>query len=216
MNMSRSQKSLKVVEKFRAPAALYRPSDTRGNGWTVSAKPGMGGEVIIQDQQDADDPKSIVPVVRYQLRHGQDTMNCRIVEGLPIRRENAKTVLFKSASRNNGGVNVKTIFQLVFETTNDTDEFLMWWYEKNGSNKNRYPNSDIKTTPIKRKGTKCTPRKENTKSSASPEEASKPLVESTNQPTLKIGSNKNLENEEYVNIYSEPAAQSQNFMLAFD
>ena len=127
-----------------------------------------------------------------------------------------KTVLFKSASRNNGGVNVKTIFQLVFETTNDTDEFSMWWYEKNGSNKNRYPKNDIKTTPIKRKGTKCTPRKKNPKSSASPEEASKPLIDSTNQPTLKIGSNKNQENEEYVNIYSEPAAQSQNFMLAFD
>ncbi len=132
--MSFDRKALKIDEEFRAPAALYTPSST-GNkgGWAIISSPGMGGEVIIQVQDDAKVSGKTIPVVRYQLRHGQDYSNVRIVDKLPIKRVNETKVIFKSVSSSNNGIRKKTVYALKFDKKTDADKFLMWWYQLNGS-----------------------------------------------------------------------------------
>jgi hypothetical protein len=202
--MAPSTQSLKVIEKFRAPAALYVPSTTKGGGWSEASRPGMGGEAIIQVQDDATMSGKSVSVVRFQLRHGKDVLNARIEGGLPINRKDEKAVLFKSASTSTSGIRKKTIYNLIFTNVEDTDEFLMWWYAKNGSIK-AWLAKDITTkTSLKRKATEPTkcgfaPLQKKSKASIPEEEASvttkvkvrlqsqydkKPLGESTNRKAI--------------------------------
>jgi hypothetical protein len=126
-------KALKVIEKFRAPAALYRPSSAAGDGWSETSGPKRGGKVIIQIQENADRTGSSIAVVRFELRHGQDVMNARILPGLPIHRKDKTSVFFKAASTSTGRIRRKTIHLLKFQNNDDADDFLMWWYAKNGS-----------------------------------------------------------------------------------
>ena len=176
MKTAVSTKSLRVYEKFRAAAALYTPSANKGDGWCEVSRPGMGGEVIIQLQDHATLSETFVTVVRFQHRHGKDVVNARIVKGLPINRINQSTVVFKSSSSNTNGYRKKTIFRVTFENSIDTDEFLMWWYEKNGSIKTwlkEGSNQKGFTAVNKRKNrdpTNCgfTPKKKKPKSSALP------------------------------------------------
>ena len=128
-----SSKTLKIIEKFRAPAALWRPSLHAGDGWVETSGIRRGGQIIIQTQENADDNEGPVAVVRFVLRHGQDVMNARILNGLPIHRCEENEILFKSASTSTYRVRWKTTFRIKFTTPDDTDDFLMWWYAKNGS-----------------------------------------------------------------------------------
>ena len=179
--MAPSIKSLKVIEKFRAPAALYVASETKGGGWAEVSRPGMGGEAIIQDQDDAAMRGNIVSVVRFLLRHGKDPLNARIVKGLPIVRNGTdeKSVLFVSASTSTSGIRQKTMFNFIFTTVEDADEFLMWWYAKNGS---------IKAWLAKEVAelTNCSfaPLQEKSKASIPKEEASKHLCESYDRKSI--------------------------------
>jgi hypothetical protein len=162
--MAPSTKSLKVTEKFRAPAALYIPSKNKGGGWAEVSRPGMGGQAIIQVQDDATMNGKCISVVRFLMRHGKDAVNARIVNGLPIIRNNTdeQSVVFASASTSTSGTRQKTMFNLIFENVEDADEFSMWWYAKNGSIKDWL----AKETSLKGKAA---------------EPSKKPLGESTNQ-----------------------------------
>ena len=238
-------KTLKVIEKFRAPAAYYRPSSRPGGGWVFAAEPGMGGKAIIQLQEDAEsagENKEFIPVVRYQLRHGKDVMNARIQKGLPINRVNERTLDFKSASRNTSGVVLKTIFRFVFESSNDADEFRMWYLEKNGSIEAWIAKEKAAKLAKKRKGTDLTgcglgPQKKKPKLTAFPEqttgkkEGPKPLGDSTNRNSIETKRSKvkakkmngskddereaKAEEEEVVILDYEDAPLSQNWMAAF-
>ena len=126
-------KALNVIEKFRAPAALYRPSGVAGGGWSETSGPKRGGRVIIQVQENADGKERQIPVVRFELRHGQDVLNARILPGLPIHCKDQTSMYFKAASSSTGRIRRKTIHLLKFRNNDDTDDFLMWWYAKNGS-----------------------------------------------------------------------------------
>ena len=88
---------------------------------------------MIQMQENSDNTEGSVAVVRFVLRHGQDVLNARILNGLPIYRSAENEILFKSASTSTYKVRWKTAFRIKFETVDDTDDFLMWWYAKNGS-----------------------------------------------------------------------------------
>ena len=167
-----STKSLKVIEKFRAPAALYIPSKIKGGGWAEVSRPGMGGEAIIQVQDDATMSGKRVSVVRFLMRHGKDLVNARIMKGLPIIRNSTdeKSVVFMSASTSTTGTRQKTMFNLIFTNVEDADEFLMWWYAKNGS---------IKAWLAKE-----------TSNGKAAEPSKKPLGESTNQKSIDEASAK--------------------------
>ena len=127
------KKALKVTEKFRAQAALYSPSTNEGDGWIEVSGPLLGGEAIIQLQEDAKRKSTIIPVFRFQLRHGKDVVNARIEHTLPIYRKADKEVLFKCVSSNSGGLRRKTVYALKFQTKDNTDDFMMWWLAKNRS-----------------------------------------------------------------------------------
>eukprot|EP00531_Pseudo-nitzschia_arenysensis_P008296 CAMPEP_0116127962 /NCGR_PEP_ID=MMETSP0329-20121206/7111_1 /TAXON_ID=697910 /ORGANISM="Pseudo-nitzschia arenysensis, Strain B593" /LENGTH=240 /DNA_ID=CAMNT_0003622079 /DNA_START=54 /DNA_END=776 /DNA_ORIENTATION=+ len=131
----KTSKSLKVVEKFRAKAALYIPSKWKGGGWLETSGPDGGGEAIIQLQENADikENRGLVPVVRFQLRHGKDVLNARILGGLPLRRKDKHTVYFKALSSTTSGIRRKTVHVFKFIEESDADDFEMWWYAKNGS-----------------------------------------------------------------------------------
>ena len=128
-----TRKALSVIEKLRAPAALYRPSSTLGGGWSETSGVKRDGRVIIQVQENADGKQDSVAVVRFVLRHGQDVLNARILHGLPVVRKDSNTVFFKVCSTSNSRVRCKTIHVLKFDKEEDADNFLMWWYAKNGS-----------------------------------------------------------------------------------
>ena len=128
-----TRKALSVIEKLRAPAALYRLSSTLGGGWSETSGVKRNGRVIIQVQENADGKKDSVAVVRFVLRHGQDVLNARILHGLPVVRKDSNTVFFKVCSTSNSRVRCKTIHVLKFDKEEDADDFLMWWYAKNGS-----------------------------------------------------------------------------------
>ena len=129
------KKTLKVVEKFRAPAALYYPSRLKGDGWIEVSGPSLGGEAVIQLQGDAKQKSGnrTISVFRFQLRHGKDHLNARIQHRLPIHRKGETTVLFKSASTNSGGLRKKSVYAVKFQSKDDTNDFMMWWLAKNGS-----------------------------------------------------------------------------------
>jgi len=128
-----SSKALSIIEKFQAPAALWIPSSIAGEGWSEISGIRRGGQVIIQVQEDALDARKQIAVVRFDLRHGQDVLNGRILHGLPLNRVDEKTVDFKCASTSTRNVRHKTINRVQFQTVDDTDDFVMWWYAKNGS-----------------------------------------------------------------------------------
>lgn len=153
-----SCKTLKVIEKFRAPAGLWRPSLNAGDGWSETSGTRRGGRIIIQIQENADIDEDPVAVVRFELRHGVDVLNSRITKGLPIHRSDDKTVLFKSVSTSTGCIRRKTVHLVKFDSVEDTDDFLMWWYAKNGSIKAWLGDDSGKTggtrkatTPIEKK-----------------------------------------------------------------
>lgn len=134
--MPQLTKQLKVLEKFRAPAALYVPATTSGNGWSIISGPGKGGCTIIQVQENANNDGPNVAVVRFQLGHSgamKDVMNARIMNQLPIHRVSHQEVCFKCVSTTTNNIRQRTIFKIKFEKTDDTEDFLMWWYAKNGA-----------------------------------------------------------------------------------
>mmetsp|Transcript_19228 Transcript_19228/g.41791 ORF Transcript_19228/g.41791 Transcript_19228/m.41791 type:complete len:303 (+) Transcript_19228:369-1277(+) len=132
--MPQLTKRLKVLEKFRAPAALYVPATTAGNRWSIISGPGTGGCAIIQVQENANDGGPNVAVVRFQVGHTmKDVMNARIMNQLPIRRVSHQEVCFKCVSTTTNNFRQRTVFKIKFEKTDDTEDFLMWWYAKNGA-----------------------------------------------------------------------------------
>ena len=99
-----SSKSLKVTEKFQAPAGLWHPSSNAGEGWSETSGIQRGGKIIIQIQENANGVGEPVAVVWFELRHGIDVLSSRITEGLPIHRKDKTTVLFKSFSTSTGRI----------------------------------------------------------------------------------------------------------------
>ena len=147
MFVPKKTKKLKVVEKFRAKAALYRPSVDEGGNWSIIGGKGSGGEVVIQMQVDAKNKDKYIPVVRFLTLDGEARMNGRITRGLPILRKSKLNVLFKTVSSSSrGGINAKTIFQTQFEIEDDTDDFVKLWCElaENGPTSLREENGKSK------------------------------------------------------------------------
>ena len=239
MTKTLQARKLNISCKFSALAALYIPSKHRGGGWNEASRPGMGGKVIIQVQDDANwngegnKPKRMA-VVRFILRHGKDVLNSRIKKRLPIKRKDKTTVLFKCASSSTNKIRQKTIFQLIFEEKEDTDDFLMWWYAKNGSTNLEWDESkelgeedkDADKSRLKRKAVNFsnsgfTPLKKKPK-----EMQASVLADSTNNTKQRDESpkirrsdkkheNKEDGREEETLIDYNEAPESQNWMSAF-
>ena len=218
-------KALSITEKFRAPAALWRPSQHARGGWVETSGIGRGGQIIIQMQENSDDTEGPVAVVRFVLRHGQDVLNARILNGLPIYRSAENEILFKSASTSTYKVRWKTTFRIKFETFDDTDDFLMWWYAKNGSIKALIEESSNKKH--KRKSTEQIGGKEkkpriqrsdNNESTKRDESAKgklkyplRVLVESTNVKQRAVASNKSAESKiNNISILNDDPTSSTN------
>ena len=251
MTETSTSTSLRTVTcKFRAPAALYSPSGIKGGGWREASRPGMGGEVMIQVQQEDakwstnGSPNSIA-IVRFQLRHGKDVLNARIKDKLPIRRKDNVTVLFKCLSSTTHKIRKKTIFHLIFEKEEDTDDFLMWWYAKNGSIQTWLEGDESKklkegvdeSKKLKENNKKeakksCSKRKatDSTNSGFTPlkkklnkGEQDKALVESTSKKKKQKSGGSVIQKptkkrdtvEEVVEFDYDDAPQSQNWMAAF-
>ena len=148
MASPRPSKPLKVIEKFRARAALYTPSTRKGGGWIEISGPELRGEVVIQLQEDAGrhhcyNGKKYIPVVRFHFRHGKDFVNARIQDKMPIHRKGKRKVLFKCLSSSfSSGDRCKILCCLVFEKEEDTNDFMMWWLAKNGSTPLGYENNE--------------------------------------------------------------------------
>jgi len=228
-----------AIEKFRAQAALYSPSTMKGDGWIEISGPDLGGEAIIQLQEDARrKSRRPISVVRFQFRHGKDFLNARIQSQLPIHQKGATTVLFKPASSSNSGFCRKTVYLFKFENIDDTDDFMMWWLAKNGST---FLGEETKKTS-KRKtrndcndgGTGFTPQKKKSKPSTLGSKARIPLKGSTNavpaegtlkldnvtksvdKDTKKLGGDSDSDSDDNEEIDYDCAPLSQNWQLAFD
>mmetsp|Transcript_21037 Transcript_21037/g.43297 ORF Transcript_21037/g.43297 Transcript_21037/m.43297 type:complete len:272 (-) Transcript_21037:189-1004(-) len=204
MFVPKKTKKLKVVEKFRAKAALYRPSVDEGGNWSIIGGKGSGGEVVIQMQVDAKNKDKYIPVVRFLTLDGEARMNGRITRGLPILRKSKLNVLFKTVSSSSrGGINAKTIFQTQFEIEDDTDDFVKLWCElaENGPTSLREENAVLCDSENSR----------NDATSFDGNTAAKDALQdsSNNDAASSDG------DETEVEIDEEYAPETQNWMAAF-
>ena len=84
-------------------------------------------------------------VVRWLNYAGDDGLNCRILNLLPIHRGRDKTeFFFKSASTTTQGISRKPLFALKFEKLEDANEFEMWWLSLSGQI-DEWKNAEIAT-----------------------------------------------------------------------
>ena len=85
-------------------------------------------------------------IVRWLNYAGDDGLNCRILNLLPIHRGGDKTeFFFKSASTTTKGISRKTVFALKFEKLEDANEFEMWWLSLSGQIDKWNKNTEIST-----------------------------------------------------------------------
>jgi hypothetical protein len=114
----------KTIEKFRATAVKFRPSDYTGGGWVASARGSATIEVM---------KKTKKALIRWICDStGASGLNAEIVPGLPICRIDACNIMFKCASVT-ATRGQRTVFVLRFDNKSDASDCVMWWCRFNGS-----------------------------------------------------------------------------------